>query len=694
MAEKLTKQQLHRIKNELIMAEKVNEDRLLPQMIEALRRYTGKHIPTIAYDWDIVLNEIYTIVQNELPAIFFRNPRAFLRPRHKHFLKKTTDPMTGKKVEEFADSSKSAKTQEAILNYTVEEIGYKKQARKLLLDALIFKHGILWHGYKGKFGMTEEQSLFVKSEQVFVQRICPTNFLFDPCVSMSNLDEGRWVARSFEVPLEDIVDDDLLHVQDTLKGKLGFANKIGTEENKPTIHGEDRIMLGGKDSTLLDYTDPDFKKSKYAKFVKVYEVFLRPTKKEEREGSNGHVLLITTEQDEPLRQNPWPYKAEGWPAKPLMFNEIPDQIFGMSDVEVYGEIADQKNMIVNLQLRDAQENSKVWVFFDKSGLDEEQITNIQNGNQTVVGVDGSVAGKVVVASPGGAASAPLYTLDGRIQGNLDEKSGINDIRKGTMRSGEESKFSVQQRMAGTTSRINYRQDIMADFLKDSFHYINQLNKQFMPIDEAVRITGSLDIEWSEKPTKEDIQADVDVDIDAVSMTPENPEKEIQENMLILKMITEAINNPPMMQKIEQEGNIFNVSPIIENLLLRMRVRDPEVFRKIKPEESQGFVSVAEIRAAKDNVNASLSGQMPSSPPAPGQDHRARLEMYGEVAGILQAAGMTETPAFQSLIQLIQMQEALMQEEMEKESPQVGQKTSFDNMGASSKFPAPSMGLGV
>ena len=62
------------------------------------------------------------------------------------------------------DSMKSAKAQEAILNYILTEIPYKREVRRILLDALLFPYAILWHGYKGNFGMTEEQSLFIKNE--------------------------------------------------------------------------------------------------------------------------------------------------------------------------------------------------------------------------------------------------------------------------------------------------------------------------------------------------------------------------------------------------------------------------------------------------------------------------------------------------------------------------------------------------
>lgn len=664
------------------MAEKINEDRLLPQIIEGVKRYTGKHVPVIAYNWDVILNEVYPIIQYELPSIFFRNPRVFLKPRNKNYIVKKRNPVTGQLEEVYLDSTKSAHTQEAILNYSLQEIKYKEQVRKVLMDALLFKHGVLWHGYKGEFGMTEEQSIYIKSESVFVRRISPMNFIFDPCVGLSNIEEARWVGRSFDVPLDDIKDDDTLNVSKELKGSVGYQNKI--EMDNTPVGGVDAIILGKGPKSLLDYTDTQYKNSSSSKFVRCYEIFRRPTKKESKDGSRGEIVLLCKEQEEPFRVNPWPYKAEGFPARILMFNEVPDQIFGMSDLEVFSPIADQKNMVVNLQLRDAQENSKVWVAYDRSSLDEEDVAKIQNGEQNIIGFDGNVQGKISIASPGGAAAAPLYTLDQRIQINLDTASGVADLKKGVLRSGEESATSVQIRTAGSNARPAYRQDIMSDFLRESCSYLNQLLKQFLPYKDAVRIVGSLDLEWSDNPSKEEVQADVDVEIDVVSMSPENPDKEIQELTTILNLMTQAIENPILFNKLQQEGKTFNLSPIIENLLLRLRIRDPEVFRNIRPEESEGFVSVAEIRAAKNNVNASLSGQEPPSPPQPGQDHKARLEMYGEIAGVLQAAGQENTVAYQLLIKLIQLQDALLQEEQEKQGPKSGQSVNF---GASSKFPA-------
>ena len=679
---KLDKDRLMQLRNEVVMSEAINKEELSPILEECLQRYVGKHVSAYSREWDLMLNEIYPIIQNNLPSIFFRNPRAFLKPRNKTFIVKKRNPMTGIMEEVEADSSKSAKTQEYLLNYCLQEIKYKRETRKVLLDALLFPFGILWHGYKGDFGMTEENSYWIKDDKVFVKRISPMQFIHDPSVGMANIDEARWVGRIIEVPLTDFFEDDKLDIDKALiKGYRAFGNKIGTHTREQMLRlgAEDEIKLMNSSKALLDYTNQQFKDSRYSKFIRIYEIYMRPTKKEKRDGKKGYIVLFTPEQDKPLRVSDWSVKAEGFPSILLQFNELPDNMFGISDIDTYKSIADQKNSVINIQLRNAQECSKTWVGLSKEGANEEDIEKVQKGDNTIITFEsGNPKDRMYVASAGGGASSELYLLDTRIQKNLEDKSGVTDLKRGFLQSGEESAASVKIRAAGGGARPAYRQDIMSDFLKDSFLYINELNKQFMPYKEAVRIVGSLDIEWSEKPTKEEIQAGVDVEIDAISMLPENPEKELQEMQTILALMVQALTTPQVAQKIAQEGKTFNLSPIVEQMLLRLRIRDPDVFRGIRPEESQGFASVAELRSAKDNLTAALSGnQQIPSPPQPGQDHKARLEMYSEVGNILQGLpGVENTPAFKIIMQLIQVQTALLQQEQEKENPQVGQKVNL------------------
>ena len=680
---KLTDRELSNIKNQLLMAKRLNEDKLESQMREAIERYTGVFIPSIGQNWDVVLNEIYPIIQYNLPSTFFRNPRVFLKPRQKTYIAKKRNPLSGVMEELELDSSKSAKTQEAILNYVLGEIRFKQEVRKVLLDALLFKFGALWHGYKGNFGMTDERSMHVKDDNVFVSRLNPMRFLKDPAVNMAQLDEARWIARSFDYPLQDLFEDDRLDVdKKVIKGKIGYGDKVQNGDTQ--MYGTDIIMP--RMNSLIDFADKDYKNQTGNRFVEIFEIFLRPTPKQKRDGEKGKVVLYTFEQVDPLRVSKWPYKAEGWPIQILEFNQLNDSQFGLADIDTYRQDADQKNAIVNLQLRNAQENSKVWVGLSKEGANEEDLDAIKQGDQTIVRFEGgNPRDKMFVASAGGQASSELYLIDQRIDKSLQDKSGVSDLKKGFIQSGEESAISVKIRNAGGSARPSYRQDIMAEMLKNSCHFLNQLLKQYFPVDKAVRIVGSRDIEWSDNPTEEEVQADTDVEIDVISMLPEDPDKEIQHLQIVLNLFVQGLTIPEIKQKLAEEGMTIEITPILEQLLSRLKILAPNALRKIKPEESQGFVSVAEVRAAKDNVNAALAGspQLPS-PPAEGQDHKARLEMYTEVAGILEQAA-PDSQAMAILQQLIQIHTALLQEIMDKQatpgsSPKLS-KPSMQMMGA-------------
>jgi len=684
MAKTLDRDLLVRLHNEISLAEKRNESELLPVILDNIARYTGSHIPTVGADWDIVLNEVYPIVQFNLPSIFFRNPRVFLKARHKHFIAKRRNPKN-EKLEDFQmDSSRSARTQEAILNYTIDEINYKHESRKVLLDALLAPHGVLWHGYKGEFGMTGERSLIIRKDMVFVKRLSPLRFLFDPAVNISNLDEARWVARSFDIPLRDLQEDDQLNVTDAVKGRLGFGQQLLVDEKTGAFikqGGTDKLPTTSKFKPLLEFADKDFRESREARFVTLYEVFLRPSKKEMRDGEKGKLVLMTDEQFPDLRHNKWPYKTtEDWPAEILMFNDLPDSTFGLDDVSTYRSIADNKNIMRNLQIRNAQENSKVWIFIAKEGVNEEDMEKIKVGDQTIVLFEGdSIQNRAQVSSAGLAASQELYLIDQRLDRELQDKSGVTDLKRGFLQSGEESATSVRARSAGGSVRPQYRQDIMADFLKRSFKYILQLLKQFMPVKDAVRIVGTLDINWSDDFTKEEIQAEVDVELDAISMLPENPEKEIQELTVIMNFMQQALTTPEILTKLQEEGKKFNLAPIVEQLLLRLKIRDPDVFRSIRPEESEGFVSVSEMKAAKANVSAAVQNQPIPSPPAPGQDHRARLELYTSIQQLLQALGADS----QLLDTIIRQQGLIAQEEESVKSPRTPRR-----VGSNGKSPRP------
>jgi hypothetical protein len=144
------------------------------------------------------------------------------------------------------------------------------------------------------------------------------------------------------------------------------------------------------------------------------------------------------------------------------------------------------------------------------------------------------------------------------------------------------------------------------------------------------------------------------------------------------LMVEGLSNPEVKNKILSEGKTMNLSPLIEQILLRLRIKNPDVFRNVKPEESMGFVSVQQLKEAQANVQAAITGQQVPHPPKMEDDHRAKLEVYTGMSALFQQMGQVSD----MLAQLIQIHTALLQELQSKEA----------QPGSQIKLPKPSVNV--
>jgi hypothetical protein len=140
---------------------------------------------------------------------------------------------------------------------------------------------------------------------------------------------------------------------------------------------------------------------------------------------------------------------------------------------------------------------------------------------------------------------------------------------------------------------------------------------------------------------------------------------------ILMLMIQGLTQPAVVEKIRQEGKTINLSPIIAQILLRSKIKDPDIFRNIKPEESMGYSSNQQLSQARENVNAALTNQQIPFPPQEGDDHIAKLTIYTEIQQLMQKMGQVSDV----LEQLIQMQGALLQQVQEQQA-QEGQKVNL------------------
>ena len=177
------------------------------------------------------------------------------------------------------DVNKSAKTQENLINFTYKDIKYKKYVRSVLSDALIFNFGVLWHGYKGDFGVNEEGSLTIKKEKVFVSRISPMDFIFDPKVNLNNLESAEWSGRILRRPKEEVYSDKKYKIPKTVNKKS--ENGLKYED-----------MTGFE----LKLSDEDVKK--LGETVELQEIYYR-------EDGEWRILVYCEGIEEPIRDDKW-----------------------------------------------------------------------------------------------------------------------------------------------------------------------------------------------------------------------------------------------------------------------------------------------------------------------------------------------------------------------------------------------------
>jgi len=143
---------------------------------------------------------------------------------------------------------------------------------------------------------------------------------------------------------------------------------------------------------------------------------------------------------------------------------------------------------------------------------------------------------------------------------------------------------------------------------------------------------------------------------AVSL-PENPEREVRSLNTVLALMVQALQTPEIRTKLLEENKTMNLSPLIESILHRLKIKEPDLFRNIKPEESMGFTSNQQLIQAQENVGAAVTGQQLPHEPQPDDDHAAKLRIYGFMAQLLAELGQES----QMLMQLIQVHQLLLEQ---------------------------------
>jgi hypothetical protein len=465
--------------------------------------YDGPHGHTGLHGDFVNVNFVYAYIKTVVPAIYFRDPYIFA---------------AGRKEEDVG----KANVIEAIINYVWREINLKDEVKRAIIDTLFFGIGWVKIGYTAEFGRTIADSSilpegtsdretpegkviefneFVKEENVFGKRISPFRMIVP-----------RGYHRFIDMPyvIEERLED-IEAIRDN-KSYKNTKNLVPTHKLDTGFESIKAPNMTGAQGGLLGRMVSKLTHKEQANKVIIWEVWDKREKK---------VLTFGKGSDLALQEKDWDLDIEGFPYVPLRFNVVPDSdehsnFYPTSDIE---PLIPQLNELSKLRTAMVK-HRKRWipkVIIQKGAMSQEQINVYKEPETGLIAEADDINGvKEIRPAP---VPPDLYKINAEIKADLREISGISQLLLGGggapgVNTATEANI-IQQ---GAGLRINEKQDQVEDFTRTIARKMIQILRQY--VDRTFRLRTFIEgKEVDITGTKEDLQAEVDVKIEAGSTQP-------------------------------------------------------------------------------------------------------------------------------------------------------------------------------
>ena len=548
---------IQRIKNNIELSKKFMEDEYEGwydnywDLYE--NRQSGRKLTLTDSKSDEILwiNEFYPNVELMKSSISFKNPRVFVRGKT-------------------PDSQPKAQLVADILNWLNYEINTKSTFDKIRDDAIISNFGVGMLSYNPDIGIgVTPDDIYVKDDNIAWTYIYPKDFGVDPeCTDAYEFTDAKYCKRTVVMPL------------DWVKANDNFKNTDGLKASS--------IMSGtqaGGSKLLESISDKSYHDSDEVKRVVLHEYWEKPTPKERLENKKGRVYVVAEGHDKILREQEWPYEMEGYPFSGIRLNDRNDRFYVEPDFGQYKEQVEEKSLLRTYQLQNAHISGNIHLVYDTNLVDETTKRALLSGMPNAIGTNGDINAAARFFSAG-SASQEFYLVDQKVSQDMDNLSGMNDLKRGVMTKGASAtEASIADR--SSNARFVTRLNKFADFYVRVQRKMIQLAQQFFDIEKVFRIVNdpARVAEWA-KFTRQDIQGEFDIRVQVQEMTPTSRETEVAKILNVVKLITESTNSPFIMQRLNSEGLEINLSGVFLELQHLMDLESLQIIRKLSPQEMQ------------------------------------------------------------------------------------------------------------
>ena len=479
-----------------------------------LNLYKGKHWSALSQDSDtlssdlandeITVNITGSSCLNMLPFLIRKRPKFNAKAKRPEF-------------------DVSAKIQKATLNYSWGEYDMQKQARKCALDGIIIGHAVMKSGftlevnesYKIPSTGRIEYRDYIKKQAPWIRRVSPFMMVFDPEAPEQDFDSGRWCGEMMFLPLQDIIENQ----------RYSKAAIKAIQEGKFEPSRIDSVLKDEISDDGLTWLSNDA--DEYGDLTRIvcFEIWDKRSGKYFFFAHGVHIPLIEKET--------WPYDyLEGFPYDWYEFIPVPEEPYALG---LPASIEDQQyelNRIRTAMFQHRRRFNRKYTATDD--VNESELTKLQEGaDGTIIKVLDHDAIKPIQEA---AMSSDEYNIEGIIKQDIRELIGSDEMARGGNLPSRTTATEVQARTKLYGLKLEDRVEQFDRFIEKVGRKVNQHMKANWVTTDVVKIVGPTGYYW-ETWNREDIQAEVDIDIEATSTEMVDEVTERQLAIQILQIMT-------------------------------------------------------------------------------------------------------------------------------------------------------------
>lgn len=415
------------------------------------------------------VNQVYPLISIIRETTYNQNPKIYIKPTRPEF-------------------GLAAEVIEALVNNLWYNLKINRTIRRCIVNAALQSLAVAELGFSGQ----HETGEIKPYDMPYVRSTSPTDFITD--TQCETFDDEQSFFRGF-------------------KRKVAYSQ---FKEMYPKAAKELGPKLKEKSSSETDT-------------AKVWPDGIAPWKRVEywniQDLHTNKFFLIHPDLKEFIDIVDNPYSVEGFLSEVLVFNEIPGELWPMSDIVPVEYQQKELNQLRTAMGKHWKKLIDVYVYL-KDSMPEEDLMKIINAEDVeLIGLDDISKDGSIRLLEKGPLSNEFYAHEATIKEDWRNITPINEYIQGGMVPGTKTAFETKQITGGTKIRLQGHGRAVTDFVESIARKLVQILKDYYTLPIVTQIAGARgELVWREF-SRWEIQAEVDVTVHLGSTMPPDEQQD-------------------------------------------------------------------------------------------------------------------------------------------------------------------------